>query len=273
MMVYSIKASSAGIGAITSKVEGSLNDEPMFLAKSGIYGMTTNYMSEKYSISRSGKINKRLIKEPNLSGAVGTAFNGYFYVAVNGHMYILDGRHRETGRQGDNSYECYYFDSMPNIVNIFVINNRMFFSDGTYLYTWNDALDEKYQYLDNAVWNSEANRWDGDPVKAKWSSVVDADSMPQYYKILSKKGTMVTVAPPMQTSCQVTVIRDQRDKFYLGRFTGSTFALSEGVLDAFPKKKIKKYKRLQFVIENNEAEAFGIISVVKSFTTGNYAKR
>ena len=39
------------------------------------------------------------------------------------------------------------------------------------------------------------------------------------------------------------------------------------------KKKIKKYKRLQFVIENNEPEAFGIVSVIKSYTIGNYAKR
>ena len=84
---------------------------------------------------------------------------------------------------------------------------------------------------------------------------------------------MVTLAPPMQTSCQITLMRDAHDIVYVGRFNGSTFALSDAVLDAFTKNKVKKYKRLQFVIENNEPEPFGIISIVKSFVLNNYAKR
>ena len=273
MPTYSIKASNAAVGSVTPKVSGTLNDEPMFLSKLGLYGLSTNYLSEKYSIPRSGKINRRLCKEPNLETAVGTNFNGYFYLAINGHMYVLDSRHKDASRNGDNSYECYYFDNMPIITSIFVVSNRMFFSDGTHTYTWNDDLEEQYRYLDNAVRNVQTQTWTGTPVKCKWCSTIDGDNAPQYYKTLQKKGTMVTLAPPMQTSCQITLMRDAHDIVYVGRFNGSTFALSDAVLDAFTKKKVKKYKRLQFVIENNEPEAFGIISIVKSYVLNNYAKR
>lgn len=273
MPVYTMKASNTGIGAITAKVSGSLNDEPMFLSRTGIHGISTNYLSDKYSVNRSGKINRKLCKEPDLESAVGTNFNGYFYLAVNGHMYVLDGRHKDRSKNGDNSYECYFFDGLPEITDIFVLSNRMFFSDGTYTYTWNDDLEAKYQYLDNAVMDNVTFVWTGTPVACKWSSAIDSDGAPQYYKTLSKKGTMVTVSPPMQTSCQVTLIKDAHEKIYVGRFNGSTFALSDSVLDAFTKKKVKKYKRLQFVIENNEPEPFGIISIIKSFTVGNFAKR
>ena len=77
----------------------------------------------------------------------------------------------------------------------------------------------------------------------------------------------------MQTSCQITLKKDAYDEVYIGRFDGGTFALSDAVLDAFTKKKVKKYKRIQFIVENNEAEPFGLISIVKSFVANNYAKR
>lgn len=266
MQVYSVKASNAGVGAISSKVSGVLNDEPIFLSRTGLYGITTNYYSEKYSVARSGKINRRMCAEPNLENAVGASYNGYFYLAVNGHMYVLDSRHKDQSRNGDNSYECYYFEDMPNITDIFVINNRMFFSDGTNTYTWNDAIPSlmHYDVADGATKK---------PVKCRWTSMLDNDGVPNYYKVLNKKGTYVTLSPPMQTSCEVTIIKDAHDRIYAGRFDGSTFALSDSVLDGFTKKKIKKYKRLQFVVENNEAEPFGILSIVKSFTVGNLAKR
>ena len=79
MPVYSVKTSNAGIGAIAPKVRGVLNDEPLILARSGIYGLSTNYLSEKYTINRSGKINRKLCREANLENAVGIVFNNYFY--------------------------------------------------------------------------------------------------------------------------------------------------------------------------------------------------
>lgn len=223
---------------------------------------------------RSGKINKRLCAESGLSSAVAVAHQNYLWVAVGSHMYVLDGRHKDTSRSGDNSYESYYFEGLPDIKKMWVVGDKMLFSDGSSTYTWNDDLPEDGRYVDGLEWDSTNSEWrNGKPVKALWKSALDGDGVPHYYKTLQKKGTMVTVAPPMQTGCQVTLVRDAHDKIYVGRFSGDTFSLTDAVLDAFTKKKVKKYKRLQFVIENNEAEPFGIISIVKSYILNNYAKR
>lgn len=281
MPVYTVKASNANISLATSNCHDTLNDEPMLITWDGIYGLTTNYYSEKYSIMRSGKINRRLCADLKAAVAneaneiaVAIAHENYLWVAVNQHMYVLDGRHKDASRNGDNSYECYYFDNMPEIEKMWVVGGRMYFSDGTETYTWNDNLPDSVKYVDYPTWDGTNSKWNnGTPVKAKWTSPLDDDNAPQYYKTIQKKGTMVTISPPMQTSCQITLVRDGQDEIYVGRFNGSTFALTDAVLDAFTKKKVKKYKRLQFVVENNEPEPFGIISIVKSFVLNNYAKR
>lgn len=273
MVAYTVRTSNAGVGAIAQKVSGVFNDEPIFLSSKGIYGITTNYYSEKYATKRSGKIDRRLCAEEDIKNSVGIPFNGYYYIAVGGHMYVLDSRHKDSSANGDNSYECFYFDNMPDVKAMFVVNNRMLFADDEKIYTWNDEIRGRGQYLDDAVWDSSKRQWDGTAVKAKWTSAIDNDGLPQYYKSLNKKGTYVSVAPPMQTSCQVSIKKDANEVFCVGQFNGMTFALSDSVLDAFTRKKIKKYKRLQFIVENNEPEPFGIISIVKSFTVGNIAKR
>ena len=38
-------------------------------------------------------------------------------------------------------------------------------------------------------------------------------------------------------------------------------------------KKFKKYKRLQFIIRNEEDEDFGVDEIIKNYTVGNYAKK
>ena len=273
MMMYQVRASSSGVGSIAYKVKGIFNDEPILLSHRGLFGITTNYWSEKYAISRSGKINRRLCDENNLENAVGVAWNGYYFVAVNRHMYVLDGRHKDTSKNGDNSYECYYFEGLPDIKDMFVIDNRMYFTDSYYTYSWSDKLRGIAQYLDDAVYDKSLEMFVGKPVKAKWASCIDGDGAPHYYKVLNKKGTMVTLAYNESTSCRVTIIKDGYTEYYIGRFDGGTFSLGNAALDGFTKKKIKKYKRLQFVVENVDPEPFSILSVIKTFTIGNYAKR
>jgi hypothetical protein len=299
---FSVKPTNAGAGAITGSVGGVLNDEPIFLSSTGLYGMLTNWASEKYAVNRSGRINRKMCKEPNLEAAVGCAFNGYYYLAVNSHIYILDGRHKDSTRSGETSYECYYFEGVPTIREMFVVDNKMFFTDGTNTYTWNSDLPEKLRYYDDLVLDSNGEYVSGRPVHGWWSSVFDDDGAPQILKTLKKKGTMAVMTPYSHTGAYVTLIKNGDEFQELGYQNTSIFsfeevdfgygheedpdyipeALSEArfifssntvAYDRFTKKKIKKYKRLQIIVGNDRAEPFALTKVVKTYEMGNYAKR
>lgn len=153
---FRVKESNAGIGAIAPKCIATLSDEPMFLSKTGLFGILTNWQSEKYAVNRSSRINRKLCKEPNLETAVGIAYNDYFYLAINGRMYVLDGRHKESDRAGNKPLEAYYFEGLPAIESMCVVNDKMYFiskaDNGgySYTYTWNDDLADTERYYDNA---------------------------------------------------------------------------------------------------------------------------
>ena len=284
---FSVKPTNAGVGAITGNVGGVLNDEPIFLSNTGIYGMLTNWSSEKYAVNRSGRVNRKLCKENDLSEAVGAAFNGYYYLAVNGQMYILDGRHKDNTRGGETSYECYYFDSVPTVKQIFVADNKMFFTDEAGTYTWNSDLPDSLRFYDNLVLDSEGQYVSGTPVSAYWSSVFDDDGSPQMLKTLKKKGSMAVLTPSSHTGCYVTLIKNGDEYQELGYTATSIFGFDDVsfetdefsfeanavAYDRFTKKKIKKYKRLQIIVGNDRAEPFALTKVVKTYDMGNYAKR
>lgn len=335
---FTVKASNAGIGGIAPKGAATLSDEPMFLSATGIYGILSNWLSEKYAVNRSSRINRRLCKEPDLDKAVAAAYNDYFYLAVNGRMYVLDGRHKESDRAGNKPLEAYFFEGLPDIKSIFVIGNKMYFSDNVNTYTWNEDLTELERYLDDAYLKtatevlyqlSESNtepptgEWldeepevpegetlwykasyddlseeidilkvvvgdkklTGDPVKAKWCSVFDDDDAPQKLKTYMKKGSAITIVPHYKSGCEITLVKDGDVRQYLGSFDADlqtferidfrrfTFSANAVAFDKFTKKKIKKYKRLQIIVENNKAEPFGITQITKTYTFGNYAKR
>ena len=335
---FTVKASNAGIGAIAPKSNATLSDEPMFLSATGIYGILSNWLSEKYAVNRSSRINRRLCKETDLDKAVAVAYNDYLYLAINGRMYVLDGRHKESDRAGNKPLEAYFFEGLPDIKNMYVIGDKMYFADDDNTYTWNDDLPETERYYDDAYMKTVAvvkyqlsdsnteppsGEWlndepevpegktlwykalyddfseeidilevdvgdkklTGDPVKAKWCSVFDDDDAPQRLKTYMKKGSMITIVPHYKSGCEITLIKDGDVRQYLGSFDADlqtfeqidfrrfTFNANAVAIDKFTKKKIKKYKRLQIVVENNNAEPFGITQITKTYTFGNYAKR
>lgn len=289
---FSVKPTNAGVGAITGDVGGVLNDEPMFLSSTGLHGLLTNWSSEKYAINRSGRINRRLCREQNLETAVGCAFNGYYYLAINSHIYILDGRHKDSTRSGETSYECYFLDNIPTIKEMFVMNNKMLFTDENGTYTWNSDLPDNLRFYDNLVLDSNGEFVSGEPVSAYWASKFDDDDSPQILKTLKKKGTMVILVPQAHTGCYVTLVKNGDEFQELGYQNTAIFSFSDVnfgtdekenpqfifssnavAYDRFTKKKVKKYKRLQIIVGNDMPEPFALTKIVKTYEIGNYAKR
>ena len=152
-------------------------------------------------------------------------------------------------------------------------------------YLWYVGILSNSGYLLTRDVLEVGNNFLGEPVKAKWSSVFDDDGAPQKLKTLMKKGTMVTIVPHYKSGVKVTLVKDgdafepleyksaNLTSFENIDFESFSFNANAIAFDNFTKKKIKKYKRLQIILENDKAEPFGITKIVKTYTVGNYAKR
>jgi hypothetical protein len=103
---------------------------------------------------------------------------------------------------------------------------------------------------------------------------------------MTKKGCLITIKPYARSSGTIYVCKDGNPRQLLRSgimdildwndvdFDRFTFNTNDSPQDIFFKKKVKKYKRLQIIVENDAVnEGFGVLQIVKTFTVGNYAKK
>ena len=110
----------------------------------------------------------------------------------------------------------------------------------------------------------------GVPIDAVWSTIADDDGSPHYFKNLKKKGTMISLLPSSDSGVSVYIKPDSKNPIFVGETDAKDYELP---YDFYSKKKVKKYKRLQFICENNVLDdSFGVDQIVKSYTVGNYSK-
>jgi hypothetical protein len=114
----------AGVGAVSPRSFAVLGDEPLFLAKTGVYALTYginpagDYAGERTVRNRSVFVNSKLTRENDLKNAVSIEYGKYYIICINQRCYILDGR-RKSGVKNDDSsdfvYECFHWDNIPAV--------------------------------------------------------------------------------------------------------------------------------------------------------------
>lgn len=285
--VFTVESSLGNVGALGDTLT-TLNDEPLFLSGSGICAISNSYVNtEKMIRNRSRFLDGKLLKEPDLKKAVATSWKGYYVLCVNGHVYLLDGKQTATDKVEYNNfvYEGYYWDS-PDALCVADIDGILYLgTDNGKVYRYSDDLTGEIAYVDDPLREFGGVLGNGSAIKAHWATPLDDDAKPQYFKNLNKKGTALTLLPYNKSSVSVYYSKDGNVKSFIGKtlvdifnwnvidFSRFSFNSNEAVQDAYANKKIKKYKRLQFILENNEpGEPFGLIGFVKTYTVGNFAK-
>ena len=121
------------------------------------------------------------------------------------------------------------------------------------------AVDSTYAYLTEGV-----------PIDAVWDTIADDDGAVNFFKNLQKKGCLVSVLPGSDSGVKVFLKADEKDAVYIGEtdITGNYLPY-----EFYTKKKVKKYKRLQIICQNDRIDqGFGIDQIIKVFTVGNYSK-
>ena len=279
-VTFSVEQGVAGIGAVSKYCFGMLADEPLFLSRQGVQAITSNnILAERTIRNRSFFVDSYLTKEGNLQNAVACEWNGYYVLCVNSVAYVLDGKNKAYKERStvanDYTYECYYWTNIPAICLLSVNGELYFGTEDGKICKFNTDVDNMSKYND-----------DGKAIVASWATKNDDDNAPHLYKSMTKKGCLVTIKPYARSSGTIYVMKDgnPRQKLRSGTmdildwddvdFDRFTFNTNDSPQDIFFKKKVKKYKRLQIIVENDALnEGFGILQIVKTFTVGNYAKK
>lgn len=289
---FGVTPATSGTGAIAPRTFDTLVDEPLFLSRNGIYAISNTSTESRTVIrNRSYYIDRKLKAEGGLSDAISAVWNNYYILCVNGHCYVLDGRNtsKEKGNNTNYVYESYYWENIP-AKHMREYNGELYFitPDGR-LCKFNTDISHQTKYSDGGTLSVMDDGTiyvaNGETVPCRWSTVLDDDGYSHYFKTMNKKGTMLTAVPYEHSSVTVSYSKDGETPVVIGTayldimtwanidFSRFTFNSNIHLQDVYFKKKLKKYKRLQLIFENNtNNEPFGLVSVVKTYIVNNLAK-
>ena len=121
--LYPLKQGAQGAGATAPRSFATLGDLPLFLSARGVQGAFGTAVAEQRTIrSVSDAIVPKLETEAVLENACAAVFEGKYYLAVNGHMYIADST--LTEENGDPAW--FYWTEVPAQC-LAVLDGRLWF--------------------------------------------------------------------------------------------------------------------------------------------------
>lgn len=269
----------SGIGAVAVKSFANLIDEPLFLARTGIYALTSNTITAERTVqNRSYFVDAALTREKNLENAAAVQWNGYYLLCVNSNCYVLDGKQDRSYKAQSNGsyvYECYYWENIPAACFL-EREGELFFgtADGRFC-KFNTDVEGMARYND-----------DGDAISCCWATKADDDGDFMTRKSMIKRGSGVMIKPYSRSSAKIAV-RTERDFGTEIRnttmdifdwedidFSRFTFNANDAPQVVPFNSRVKKYVTLQILVKNDAVnEGFGVFGIIKRYTKGNYVKR
>ncbi len=272
--IFPVKQGVTGIGAVAQRSFVNLIDEPLFLSRSGVYAVTSNIITAERTLqNRSYFIDAKLTLEENLASAVACEWNGYYLLALNERVYLLNSR-QKSGSGSSFLYECYFWDNFPAHS---LLSHKGFLYFGT--------VDGRICKLNTDILTIDRYSDDGKAIKAFWDTPADDDGSITLLKNLEREGGMLTIKPSASTSAVVYVSVDgepweklSEGKFSLISWENLSFNSFSFFTTSTPKhiyfnQKLRRYLSLQFRVQNDKVnQSFGIYEISKYFTYQNYGK-
>lgn len=178
---------------------------------------------------------------------------------------VSDPKHKTTLSPTDDTFT---FDDLSPSTD-FAIGDTV----ATYVYdseTQAETMTDWYTITNVDTTGRTVSVTSGVPIPARWSTIADDDGTVHFFKNLKKKGSLVSLLPASNSGVLVYLKPDEKDAIFVGESDADNHTLP---FEFYTKKKIKKYKRLQIICENNKLdESFGIDQIIKTYTVGNYSK-
>ncbi|MBQ5326959.1 MAG: hypothetical protein J6K80_07125, partial [Oscillospiraceae bacterium] len=276
--VFTLSSAMGGTGAVSKRCFAIINDEPLFLSSRGVFAVTSSVItSQKMIVNRSYQIDAKLTREENLENAVACVWKDFYIVSVNGNCYLLDTRQLVMADSGEKNsrYEAYFWDNVA--ANCFAVDNSVL---------WFGTKDGFVRRFKAETMGKECYSDDGRAIYSVWKTPVEDEGRIDRFKTLQRKGCLVTLKPFEASSCQAYCCIDGGTKQFMQKktldispvfekvdFTRFTFNTNSNPQEIYFYTRKKRYKRIQFVFENNAVnEGFGIQGITKLYKLGDYSK-
>lgn len=259
--VFSVKQGVVGVGAVSKYAFANLRDDPLFLSRQGVNAVVTNSITgTRFAQDRSYYINARLTQEQNMEDAAAIEHNGFYYLAMNGHVYVADSRQKTYEKNAVSEsyqYEWYYLDNRD--ARCWFANDESFYfgrNDGK-LCKFNDSMFD----LD-------------EPTKAYWTTPLFTFGELIHYKTL--KQFILMLNPYLKSSVDIyyrvksvekLVKSQQSDIFDFNNidFERFTFNTDDGPRLMATNRKAKKFMMIQFLFKNEQPESFGFLQLALNY--------
>jgi len=155
--VFPVTAGTVGETAINSRVFGNLVGDTLFFSKNGVFALTpgSNLSTERYVKERSTLINNEL-KTLNATNVSACVFKNRYYLSFpeEGFIYIADANYKysQSNLNPDTTFEYEWWKWNITARRIFVINDKLYFTNGNYLYHFvEERTDRELTTLSSGV--------------------------------------------------------------------------------------------------------------------------
>ncbi len=265
-IIFPLQQGAQGVGAISQGAFAVLHDDPMFLAKEGVFAIEGTDASQERNIpNRSFYVDSRLRREAT-SDTIACAWGDYLLCVMpsSGHCYVADARSTER-KNGSFIYDWYYWDNIPAISFLVVGDLCMFGTqDGRFCMFSSDWLTPK-KYQDGAEFV------DGSTKLYKWRPYDGGVAIHSYYttrndhldsldgkKTMLNDGGVIALRPHEMSSAAITVKTDKGEWFVDQIPTDS----NEPSVVIPIRHRVKNFDAIQTTIENKEVnEGLSILGV------------
>lgn len=270
LTAFPIKQGVSGQGAISKRAFSNILDDPLYLTRNGVFAVSSNIVTEQRTLAnRSRFMDPKLTRETNLKEAVACSWNGMYLLSMtDGTVYIMDGKQEKSYQENSltgagYNYEAYHWNNMPA---------TCWLPDGGELYF--GTADGRICKLNTDIGGVEKYNDDGAPIRAVRATRVEFCGDFLRYKTMVKKGSGLLMQPYSRSSVKVYVRTDRTkaqdffkaaldDDDWAEVIRPEDFGAWEGARVVPFKKKVKKWKWIQIIVENNEInEGFGVYGMI-----------
>ncbi len=292
-VLYPVQQGIKGVGSIAVNAFASLRDDPLFLAKEGVFAIAGTDASQQRTVqNRSYYVDNKLTAEKRMQDACCAVWQGRYILAFpeSQHCYVADSRMRSSHNESF-VYEWFFWDNIP--ANHFLeLDGELYFGteDGR-LCKFNTDLTTMIRFNDNMVevdtnGARESDKYTGgDAIRASWITKADTFGTIARTKTLTKKGCTAMLKPYAHSSITMGFETEKEKIVDVREVSVSVWDFAEldfsridfnGInapqVVAF-KRKVKKFASLQLSFENAQKdEAFGLYRIDVQYYIGNYIK-